>query len=771
MALLVAAVALIGTESATAAPPRSVTARLADLERLPPAAACDGLELLLSEDLSESDRRACLRALRARIVNAAPALSPVEQDEVNRLRRDNPAGTELLLGRYIIVLATPKFAARARVNGFVPTMDLAYVLLRDLFAVDPCKIVGHRFISFPKEDKPGGHTTNTQTLRIMIGRADWDGADWFERYFHEMSHPFINLQPLEHVRCSGFGEGWAEFCQAYVPERLEFLGEPFAKRFDYYIREFRECGQREYLQTRLPIEEIVSYGPSSSFLMAVTLTTRSGSRGVDWSPWKKLFRHAAGTPPPRMPIWTWPLALERDVLRHFDAEAVRPLLRRYRFPPESGVAELDRAAKQLPAGEFDCKKQAALWADDNWTVVRDWKVLGPFPDPSGRRLLLDPIDEWNFERRDKYDYDGRTWTWRSRLSIDPCGTVHLGQLPGGSDPCVFYLLATIKAEPDKPLTLMIGSDDDTVVWIDGRRVHVFWGNRGVDIVSPDLAIAPPGPGERVLLMKVANHGGSSGAHLRYRSGDIFEPYLSRELAADAGSRRAAAVDYLGARRVPGEMVRPALRTALDDADADVRTHAAGALAGRRNDPAFVEALVRRLAVEPDAQVRDAIRDGLFELTFERPADGQRAADWWARHRDEFARWWFVEAERVFGVEPVIGGFFGNQAKAFGRQCVARGWGGNPADLLEVPLEATADGKRSAWIRYARGDAAPSAMHLRLRRGEKTVFEKRDVKVRRTRDWQTFGWLKVPLGDVPAGRYWLELRTDGHNVDVDLIGWK
>ena len=196
----------------------------------------------------------------------------------------------------------------------------------------------------------------------MIGESDWDNADWFERFFHELSHPFINLQSLEHWRCSGIGEGWAEFCQAYVPQRLECLGPPYKGRFDWYVNEFRKCGLAEYLHTRLPIEEIISYGPSSSLLMALLLTAGDSADSVNWAPFKQLFGSAAKVPPPRTPINDWPSVLAYDAMTYFDPGRVRPILRKYRFPPEPFIADVPRMRSSIPTQPLDCAARRARWS-------------------------------------------------------------------------------------------------------------------------------------------------------------------------------------------------------------------------------------------------------------------------------------------------------------------------------------------------------------------------------------------------------------------------
>jgi hypothetical protein len=726
------------------------------------AEACDLLESLILRDPREPERQAAITALLEVLPKAAPSLRDEERRTVENLRRDHPAGTELLPGRYTIVLATPAFAARARQNGLVSYLDLAYVLLRDLFDVDPVRIRGHRYYIFPHATKPGGHTTNSDWLGLMIGRSDWDNADWFERFFHELSHPFINLQPLEHWRCGGFGEGWAEFMQAYVPERLAFLGPPFAGRFAWYVSEFAGCGRREYLDTRLPIEEIVAYGPSSSYLMALLQTTRRGRGPVDWSSFRRMFRDAGRTPPVRYAWGDWPACVARDSLRYFDAAKVRPVLRRYRFPPE---VEWERVRPLPPPirDSEECRKRRADWRAEGVTVIADWQVLGPIPDRNGERLRLDPIDDENFIFRDTHAIDGKTWKWRTDAKIDACGTVYLGELAGGREPCVFYLYAKLPTDASGPLRFWISSDDDCRVWLSGERVHAFWGARGVDVDNADRAFGDAGSGGGWVLAKVANLGGPAGFHLRYAPAVPFAP----------ASERASYMEYLGSRRVPWTFVAPALFDGLQGADAAVRAAAVRALAGRRNEPAVVDAIIRAWTIETDESVEAAVRSGLGELTFENSAATESARRWWERNESAFKDRWYIEAERVYGVDPVEGGYFGNNPGAFGGQCISRGWGNDPAHYFEVVLRASRPGPHTLRIRYTCDDSQPARLRVMIRRGPRAVFEKKDIVVRQTNDRSTWRWLSVPLPSLEPGRYRVEVGVSrpGGAIDVDTIGWQ
>jgi len=736
------------------------------------SAECDKLEKILLSDPPERERVAALKKLMGLLPGAAEPLSDVERAFVDGLRRDNPAGTEMLLGRHVIVLATPKFAARARTNGFVAAMDVAYVMLRDLFAVDPTARVGHRFVIVPQQGKPGGHTTNTPTLKIMVGQSDWDNADWFERFFHEMSHPFINMQPVEHWRDEGFGEGLAQFCQAYVVERMACLGAPYVGRFEQYVKDFRGAGQNEYLGTRLPIERIVAYDPSSAFFMALAVSTRRGGGAVDWMPFKRVFRDGVKSPPRRVG-GDWPLQIATDALKYFDAKQVWPILRKFRFPPEEAIAAWQKHPGGWVDGPVDCARERAAWKAAGETVVTKWKVLGPIPDSGKLRLGLDAIDDENFRMKDEYVIDGKTYRWRDDARVDACGTVVLNELSGGDASCVFYLTARIRVQRGRPVRFWISSDDDVRCWLDGRRIHTVWAERGVDVRATDYAWALPERDEATILVKVANHYGTAGFHLRYAMDDWYSGACEREMERGDATRRAALMDYLGSRQVDAGIVRPLLLQGLGDREATVRAAAARALAGRRNDAASVEALVGAWGKETDAAVVAALRAGMRELTFESFSDARAASNWWSKRRDSFSNWSFVECEMVYGVEPVVGGYYGNNAGAIAGQHIGRGWGMAADHFFSVTLEAARAGQRVLRIRYAAANANPARLNIVVRRGPKVVVERHDIAVAKTANWTSWRWLEVKLGELPAGRYHVDVSVarPGGAVDCDVIGWR
>lgn len=745
--------------------------RFAAALKLPAPEACDKLEALLAEDPREEDRRACLVKLRELLPGAVEPLSADEKRIVTELGLRSQPVVEVLLGRYVVILANREFVRNAKASKLTTLIDLAYIVERDLFAVDPVAKVGHRYVFFPDKDKESGWSIQSPALLVSFGKDAAKLGGWEEAIAHEISHGFGHYHPARHFFAGGFFEGWADFCQAYVADRLAFIGPPFAGRFAYFVGSFAQVGQVEYLNTRLPIEEIVSYGPSSSLLMRLVLQAGDGKKSPDWGPFKRYFHETLDAPPPWTPNHLWPAALARDLLRIFGNERTWDVLAEYRFPLDQFSRKeleqwLERARAEKPASRLE------RWKADGEFVMREWKVLGPIPDPGGRHLAFDPIDAKNFVAREEYTIGGKTYRWRTDVPVNEEGVVELGALPDSGGSCLFYLLGTWPQSEAPPVTFSIASDDEVGVWLDGELIDWTRDNRGTWPDDPDRAYARMKKGGGQILVQVANWGGSTGFHLRATPKSPFEYAYKLEMRSADAKRRLAAVRFLGSRRMrtDSDLVIDYLVPALDDGDPGVRIAAARALAGRRNEARALAALLKRLGTEKDDAVQSALGIALEELTFQRFAGSDAVLKWMHRDDKDWKQSSFVECEQAYSLRTVFGGFFGNGAGAYGGQCVDRCWGGDPAHSLSLVLDVPQTGPRSFMLRYAcpRENARVS---LRVRRGDEIVLARDDVALAPTQEWTAWSWLELPLGAIKSGRYEVELYKSNGCLDCDVMGWK
>src|SRR5262249_23324556 len=158
--------------------------------------------------------------LLARLVELSPrdasAPNDAEARELAQLRARSVPDVETLVGRHVLVLATPAVREHARANGLVGRMDATYVLLRELFGVDPAARVGRRCLFFPEQIKAGGWATHWPSLTTRYDHG-WDGS-WQDVIAHELTHDFEPRHPNKALFSAGFFEGWADFAQPYVAD-------------------------------------------------------------------------------------------------------------------------------------------------------------------------------------------------------------------------------------------------------------------------------------------------------------------------------------------------------------------------------------------------------------------------------------------------------------------------------------------------------------------------------------------------------------------------
>ncbi|MBL8748384.1 MAG: hypothetical protein JNK78_04440 [Planctomycetes bacterium] len=665
--------------------------------------------------------RDALFALRDDLKRTAPPpITAKEQaDCADWMAKANPAIEQVLVGHHVIVMATKGFAERAARSDFLLRVDLGFEVLVHLFGTDPTARVGRRFFVWPDPDMGGGHRCIGSDLRIHVGRNDQDNAEWFERFFHEMTHGFQFAHPAGHVMLGGFFEGWAEFMQAAVTDHLSPLGPPFEGRADWYAGHFPAAAQFEYLQTRLPIEEIIAYDPSAGLLMELVNATKMGDAGHrDWAPIRALLQE-----PFVHPRWTpwhlWPAMMASDCMAAFGAARARPILAHYRFPVDAASLEQARRQNWGSAKPDPSPREGAAGADG-------WFCAGPIANPERHGLERDPLDaedmawRWLEVAADAKvpptvpPVDGAPRVeWRT-VAADAHHGIALDGAAGG--PAFFYLATTLPPGLRTRLTLYVSSDDECAVWLDGKLVHLVRGTRACTPDFPDVNYADATGTKGQVVVLVVNHGGEAAFSLAVAKGGLLFRGFEERFGGDDQADRAAAVSYLASRRF-----RQPLESLL-------------AMAGKSND----------------ARIRNA-------------------SAWWPDERP--AGGVYVEAEDAYARGSIVGGYYWNNAGASGNQCVARNWGGAATNWLSLPLTAHTDGVRRVRLRYACGNRA--TLRVRLRRGDRIAFvsDVQDLEPS-GKDWNTWVWHDVV---VPAtlhltrGVYHVELIEPSGGVDVDVVG--
>jgi HEAT repeat protein len=146
-------------------------------------------------------------------------------------------------------------------------------------------------------------------------------------------------------------------------------------------------------------------------------------------------------------------------------------------------------------------------------VVTRWWILGPFPSADLQAWVkaLDP--EKAPDLKTSLAVGGASRSWKRHASDDPRGIVDLLAAVEAADGLGAFLYAEIRVAEDIEAALLIGSDDQVHCWLDGRKVHAFTGNRGVDL-DQDRVPAALAKGTHRILLAVTNDGGPWAGVLR-----------------------------------------------------------------------------------------------------------------------------------------------------------------------------------------------------------------------------------------------------------------
>lgn len=651
--------------------------------------------------------RDALAAVREHLGAAAPPASEREEREcLQWMRAAAPHATRTLLGHHVIVLATEGFASSAATHDFVRRLDLGYRVLAHVRGLDPIARVGRRFVIWPDPKLASGHRCVGSELRIHVGRSDWDDAEWFERFFHELDYGFQAHDSARHLRVAGLSTGWAQFMQALVAEHLASLGAPFAGRGEHYAAHYPAVAQREYLSTPLPIEEIPHYEPAAGLLMELA-TGGDPTAGRNWTAVGKLLRGALNAPP-SPPEHLWPARFAADCLSAFGADHARPILARYRFP-------LDRASLDAARGVAPAHGTLATIKG-----VDGWRCVGPLTVSGAAPLELDPLGAedlaWRWSSMEEAgpapplaEHEGAQW---KAIDVAPAGMLELPVSDGAPGYCV--LATTLPEALRTPLTLAIATDGGCALWLDGELIHQSRVAREFSAAAPDIAYADARSSRGQIVALVASRGGRARFSLAAASGGLLFSGFDERFASDNAQERADAVRYVASRR--------------------------------HRQP--VRAMLQRAASDRDARVRAATQWWLSSI----PEDGGS----------------YREAEDAFALGSIHGGYFGYEVGASGGQSVSRGWGASSANWLSLPLRVERSGAQRVRVRYACSHEA--SVRVRVRVGRRARFTSGVLRLSASDPASgAWRWLDVTTGPLEPGVVEVELFEPSGSPAIDIVG--
>jgi putative membrane-bound dehydrogenase-like protein len=138
----------------------------------------------------------------------------------------------------------------------------------------------------------------------------------------------------------------------------------------------------------------------------------------------------------------------------------------------------------------------------SFSPLLSWRLIGPFPNngkafPPEKELKFDAV----------YQGEGKKVKWtKGRGDGKNHGKVNLLALYQPNTNVVAYGYAEIDASADRDAQLLIGSDDSIVVWLNGKKVHEYPGDRAWAF-DQDKVNVKLKKGKNRLLIKCGQHGG------------------------------------------------------------------------------------------------------------------------------------------------------------------------------------------------------------------------------------------------------------------------
>ena len=174
------------------------------------------------------------------------------------------------------------------------------------------------------------------------------------------------------------------------------------------------------------------------------------------------------------------------------------------------------------ASAGNCVGLDAFVVSSEKEFITNWKVAGPFPNPSdneGKRIGLDtqyPPENGKGESASFTGSGGKKIKWQ-RVTAASDGFVNLLGRFSPDELVVAYASSEIYSPGDQTLPLMIGSDDGAKVFINGRQVFRILEDRGAE-PDQDTVSVKLKRGWNRLLMKVENNLGGYGFYARFVDG-------------------------------------------------------------------------------------------------------------------------------------------------------------------------------------------------------------------------------------------------------------
>ncbi|MCU0726694.1 MAG: hypothetical protein MUE73_13055 [Planctomycetes bacterium] len=456
-----------------------------------------------------------------------------------------PASRLVYLGPETLVRAIPRESTYR--------LDVAGLLLSDLFGRDPCP-PGERVIVYYKETYSGPATGGGMLITVGDARPEQrDVRVDNGLYYHELTHCVDDTRPVHDYK-RGLTEGLANLGAHFVEDM--FAGEKgvFLARSE----RGRAALRRHHLDRENAYWLIPAYEPSEGLLEEILARHAPAPAGhADWPKLGQVFRlYRDSVSKSRLThrlmagfgwalakamgeeVWDTLAEMRFPVSRATGAEVEELETGRERWFVElarrgdaaglaalarnSGDAFLAARARWAALAILDATRRGgsaeAAELRRQLGVVTKFRVVGPFYPSAGPGLceVFPPEEEIDFLK--EYASSGDTAKWRiadpeaeHSARLDGRGAVWFRY--GYPEHAVTYALTHVTVPAATPALAWIGADDEVALWQNGVFVDRSQGDRPL---VPDFERWPIllGAGRNRLLLKVANGWGATGLTLR-----------------------------------------------------------------------------------------------------------------------------------------------------------------------------------------------------------------------------------------------------------------
>jgi len=169
--------------------------------------------------------------------------------------------------------------------------------------------------------------------------------------------------------------------------------------------------------------------------------------------------------------------------------------------------------KDWNSAETDLRHYLTLKPDEHWCTLGYW-IAGPYPqdlnahfppeinpDP-GRPVPTEAVEE-----------PSPTFLNWQRAPLNPAGFVNFGPLFDNAEHISAYALLKVYCPKQENIAILLGSDDQVRLWLNGNQVHENLALRPA-IPDNDAVAATLTPGWNTLLARVVNVTGSHALYMR-----------------------------------------------------------------------------------------------------------------------------------------------------------------------------------------------------------------------------------------------------------------